>query len=94
VTADPAPPGPPEEGGPTRVATIPYADPYVDAVQPPGVVRVGPPSNPSPWLDVGYLVAHAAELDVLHLHTGADRVAELAGQCWAETVRRLGVPSW
>ena len=75
-----------------RVATIPFADPYVDAVLPPDVVRVGPSGDLSPWLDVGYLEAHAAEIDVLHLHTGQAHVAAVAVQCWTETVRRLGIP--
>jgi hypothetical protein len=78
--------------GRTRVATIPHADPYLDAVLPPEVVRVGPAGVPSPWLDVAYLAEHAAEIDVLHLHTGYGHVAEVAGQCWTETVRRLGLP--
>jgi hypothetical protein len=79
-------------GDPVRVATIPFADPYVDAVLPPDVVRVGPSGELSPWLDVAYLVEHATEVDVLHLHTGPRHVALAAGQCWAETVRRLGIP--
>jgi hypothetical protein len=89
---------PPETGGPlsrgcpVRVATIPFADPYVDAVLPPDVVRVGPSGDLSPWLDVAYLEAHAAEIDVLHLHTGQAHVAAVAVQCWTETVRRLGIP--
>ena len=84
--------GPPDPGGPVRVATIPFADPYVDAVLPPDVVRVGPSGDLSPWLDVSYLEAHAADIDVLHLHTGPAHVATAAVQCWAETVRRLGIP--
>lgn len=93
MTPDPAPPGPPEhEGGLIRVATIPHADPYVDAVLPPAAVRVGPEAERSPWLDVAHLDAHAAAADVLHLHSSEDSVAELTGQCWAETVRRLGLP--
>jgi hypothetical protein len=74
------------------VATIPFADPYVDAVLPPDVVRVGPSGELSPWLDVAYLEAHAAEIDVLHLHTGQAHVAAVAVQCWTETLRRLGIP--
>jgi hypothetical protein len=46
-------------GDPVRVATIPFADPYVDAVLPPDVVRVGPSGELSPWLDVAYLVEYA-----------------------------------
>jgi hypothetical protein len=79
-------------GGPVRVATIPFADAYVDAVLPPDAVRVGPCGDLSPWLDVSYLAAHAAEVDLLHLHTGPAHVAAAADQRWAETVRRLGIP--
>jgi hypothetical protein len=74
------------------VATIPLDDAYVEAVLPPGTVRVDPTSGASPWLHVAHLDAHADEIDVLHLHSGAPAVAAMAGQCWAETVRRLGVP--
>jgi hypothetical protein len=93
VTADPPPPRPPERrGGLIRVATIPHTAPYVDAVLPAHAARVGSAGDPSPWLDVAHLEAHAAEIDVLHLHAGDDSVAAVAGQCWAETARRLGLP--
>jgi hypothetical protein len=75
-----------------RVATIPFAGPYVDAVLPTTVARIGPSGELSPWLDTSYLTAHAAEIDVLHLHTGPAHVAAAAVQCWTETVRRLGIP--
>src|SRR3954451_19377152 len=88
VSTDPPPPVP---QGAIRVATIPHDDDYVAAVLPPDAVRVDP-ASPSPWLDVTHLEAHADEVDVLHLHTGDAGVAALAGQCWAETVRRLGLP--
>ena len=71
---------------------IPGAGPYVDAVLPPDVVRVGPAGGPGPWLDAAYLAEHAAEIDVLHLHTGSGRVTDAAVQCWSETVRRSGLP--
>ena len=90
--ADPAPPGPTLTEVPIRVATIPFSDPYVDVVLPGDVVRVGPPAARSPWLDVAHLEAHAPEIDVLHLHTGYAESTELAGECWAETIRRTGVP--
>lgn len=92
TSADPPTPGPPLGGGRIRIATVPSAGPYVDAVLPEDVVRVGPGAYPSPWLDAAYLEAHAADVDVLHLHTGDRRVAEAAVQCWSETVRRAGVP--
>jgi hypothetical protein len=91
VPAEPPPPGPPEAGGPIRVATIPSDDAYVAAVLPPDVVHLDR-DRPSPWLEMAHLEAHAEDIDVLHLHTGDAAAAALAGQCWAETVRRLGVP--
>lgn len=75
-----------------RVATVPYAGPYVDAVLPADVVHVGPAADPSPWLDAAHLAEYAPLVDVLHLHTGSRAVTELASQCWSETVRRCGIP--
>ena len=75
-----------------RVATIPGAGLYVDAVLPPDAVRVGAVGGPGPWLDAAYLADHAGEVDVLHLHTGSGRVTDAAVQCWSETVRRSGLP--
>jgi hypothetical protein len=53
---------------------------------------VGPATDPSPWLEAGFLQAHAPEIDVLHLHTGHPLAAEAAGEHWSEAVRRSGVP--
>jgi hypothetical protein len=92
VSPESPPQDPPELPGPTRVATIADDEAYVDAVLPPDVVRVGPFVRPSPWLDVAHVEAHAADVDVLHLHVGDPQAAAVAVQCWAETVRRLGVP--
>ena len=75
-----------------RVVTVPYADPYVDAVLPDGVVHVGPRTGPSPWLDPGYLAAHAGGVDVVHLHDGYGHLPEDEVVSWAETLRRTGVP--
>ena len=66
------------------MATIPFAGPYVDAVLPPTVARIGPSGELSPWLDTSYLTAHAAEIDVLHLHTGPAHVAAAAVDCPAD----------
>jgi hypothetical protein len=74
------------------VATIPFADTYAGAVLPPEAVRVGPAGDPSPWLDGDYLAAHGSEIDVLHLHGGFDSFSPERLECWAETVRRIGVP--
>jgi hypothetical protein len=93
VTPDPPPPELPP-GGRIRVATVPHTDPYVDAVLPWEVLRVGPAGSPSPWLDVAHLSEHAGDVDVLHLHlrSGPEATVPAAVQCWTETVRRLGIP--
>ncbi|NYJ05038.1 glycosyltransferase [Petropleomorpha daqingensis] len=83
-SAEPAPP--------IRVAAVPHADAYVEAVRPAGVVAVGPDTEPSPWLDAAYLTAHAGEIDVLHVHGGYGHLPVAALECWTETVRRLGIP--
>ena len=91
--ADPYVPGVPSRlGRAIRVASVPYRDPYVDAVLPDDVVRVGPPGEPSPWLESRHLVAYADDVDVVHLHTGFAHLAPAELECWTETVRRLGVP--
>lgn len=91
--ADPHLPGlPPWPGQAIRVASVPFSDPYVDAVLPDDVVRVGPAGEPSAWLECWHLAAHADDVDVVHLHTGFTHLPPAELECWAETVRRLGVP--
>lgn len=90
TTAEPPHRGSPP--GPLRVATIPHADPYVDAVLPQDAVRVGEPAVPSPWLDAAVLTGRAGEIDVLHLHAGLGHLAAVELECWTESVRRAGVP--
>ncbi|MGY1732128.1 hypothetical protein ACI798_11465 [Geodermatophilus sp. SYSU D01045] len=75
-----------------RVATVPHADPYVDAVLPASAVRVGPAHDPSPWLDPAYLTAHAGLVDVVHLHAGYGHLHEDEVVSWTEALRRTGVP--
>lgn len=93
MSADPVP-GEPSPGAPSplRVASVPFSDRYVDAVLPAGAVRVGPRDEPSSWLDEQYLLEHAGEVDVLHLHSGFGHLRVRDLERWAETVRRLGVP--
>ena len=74
------------------MATIPFADAYIDAVVPPDAVRVGPVGEPSPWLDAEYLATFRDDVDVLHLHGGHDGLTEAELEHWCETVRRLDVP--
>ena len=71
---------------------MPHTDPYVDAVLPPDAVRVGPAHDPSPWLDPAYLTAHAARVDVVHVHSGFGHLPEDEVVCWTEAVRRTGTP--
>lgn len=75
-----------------RVASVPDRGAYVDAVLPPDVVRVGPEHDPSPWLDPAYLTAHAAEVDVVHVHGGFGHLPEDEVVCFTEAIRRTGVP--
>ncbi|WP_029433649.1 glycosyltransferase [Blastococcus sp. URHD0036] len=75
-----------------RVASVPHRDPYVDAVLPAGVVRVGREQGPSPWLDPAYLTAHADEVDVVHVHRGYGHLPEDEIVCFTEAIRRTGVP--
>jgi hypothetical protein len=77
---------------PLRIATVPFATPYGDAVLPDDVVRIGPDSAPSPWLDPGHLAAHAGEVDVLHLQGGYDHLTVPAMDAWTAAVRRAGLP--
>ena len=75
-----------------RVATVPFADPYLDAALPDDAVRVGPDLSPSPWLDPEHLTAHAGEVDVVHLHGGYDHLTVPEMDAWTAAVRRTGVP--
>jgi hypothetical protein len=77
---------------PLRVATVPFGGPYLDAVLPEGTVRIGPATSPSPWLDVDHLVASAADVDVLHVHSGYQGMDRAELETWTAAVRRSGVP--
>jgi hypothetical protein len=55
-------------------------------------VRVGPTTTPSPWLDPDHLVAHAHEVDVLHVHAGYEDMPVRQIEAWTAAVRRSGVP--
>ncbi|WP_245691773.1 glycosyltransferase [Geodermatophilus telluris] len=72
--------------------TVPHTDPYVDAVLPPEVARVGPAHDRSPWLDPAYLTANAAQVDVVHVHSGFGHLPEDEVVCWTEALRRTGTP--
>ncbi|MGY1825303.1 hypothetical protein [Blastococcus sp. SYSU DS0541] len=74
------------------MVSLPHADPYVDAVLPTGVVRIGGVGEPSPWLDRAHVAAHAAEVDVVHLHVGRGHLRGAELEPWAEELQRLGIP--
>src|SRR5207302_302391 len=57
-----------------------------------GAVPMRRDGAPSPWLDEGFLAAHAHEVDVLHVHGGYGHLPVVALESWTETVRRLGIP--
>jgi hypothetical protein len=80
------------EQRPLRVAIVPFATPYGDAVLPDDVRRVGPDVSPSPWLDPDHLAAHAGDIDVLHLHGGYEHLTVPQMDAWTAAVRRTGVP--
>jgi hypothetical protein len=75
-----------------RVASVPFAGPYLDAVLPADAVRVGPAAAPSPWLDPEHLAAHAGDVDVLHVHAGFEDMPVCELEAWTAAVRRSGVP--
>jgi hypothetical protein len=77
---------------PLRVASVPFRSPYLDAVLPADVRRVGPAADLSPWLDPDHLSAHARDIDVLHVHAGYEDMPVRRLEAWTAAVRRAGVP--
>lgn len=77
---------------PIRLVSVPAAEPYVDAVRPAGVVAVPPVDAVTGWPDAAWLAENAGGVDVLHVHAGHASLPDEALACWAETVRRLGIP--
>ena len=92
VIVEPSTPDQPSDGAPIRLVSVPAAEPYVFAVRPAGVVGIRPTGAVPGWPDAAWLEENAAEIDVLHLHAGRAVLPAEALQCWAETVRRLGIP--
>ncbi|TFV53418.1 glycosyltransferase [Blastococcus sp. TF02A_35] len=78
------------------MATIPHRDPYVDAVLPDGVIRVGDPleagPGTSPWFDLAHLAARAGDVDVVHLHVGYGALDAGVMEAWTEELQRQGIP--
>jgi hypothetical protein len=77
---------------PLRVASVPSAGAYLDAVLPAESVRVGAATGSSPWWDPAHLVAAAGDVDVLHVHSGYESLSSVQLEAWTATVRRSGLP--
>ncbi|GAB3361228.1 hypothetical protein GCM10027300_34070 [Modestobacter lapidis] len=77
---------------PLRVASVPPGGAYLDAILAPDTVRVGPATSPSPWWDPDHLVASAADVDVLHVHSGYESLSRAQLEAWTAAVRRTGLP--
>lgn len=87
---------------PIRVASIPAAHPYVRAITDTQLVRVlpDPPVPGAPlgqwWppvaLTADWLVAHAAEYDVLHVHFGLESFSTGELSAALDAARRVGRP--
>jgi hypothetical protein len=92
VIVEPPAPDRPPLGEPIRLVSVPAAEPYVFAVRPAGVVGISPAGADVGWPDAAWLEENAADVDVLHVHAGRAALPVEAPACWAEAVRRLGVP--
>lgn len=86
---------------PLRIAAVPAQHPYVQAVRPAGHVLLDDPpvpgAPPEQWwppqiLTPGWLRAHAAEFDVLHVHFGTESLSLDALTAALATLRALGRP--
>ena len=81
-----------------RVATIPAAHAYLDAVLPDEVRRVSVPvAGADPWApstlwDLTVLAALADRIDVVHVHFGFDHLEATALHAWTQLLTALGVP--
>jgi hypothetical protein len=80
----------PVHGQPIRLLSVPAAEPYVDAVRPSGFV--GGVGAAAGWPDATWLAENAARVDVLHVHAGLASLPEESLACWAEMLRRFGIP--
>ncbi len=78
------------------VATVPARHPYLDAVLPATVRRFATDRvrgwEPDPLLRPDHLAAHAAAIDVVHLHFSYEHVAPAELDRWLAELRRLGIP--
>jgi hypothetical protein len=90
VTVEPPASEPSWNGQPVRLLSVPAVGPYVDAVRPAGVA--GAVGAAPGWPDATWLAENAAGVDVLHVHAGLAATPDESLACWAETLRRLGIP--
>lgn len=88
---------------PVRVAAVPAAHPYVAAITPDDgstIVLPDPvvdPAEPRRWwppavLSPGWLRAHRAEIDLVHVHFGMESLPEGRLEATLDAADELGVP--
>jgi hypothetical protein len=92
VIVEPPAPEQPPHGQPIRLVSVPAAEPYVDAVRPAGVTGVPVVGGAADWPDATWLTENASGVDVVHVHAGQASLPDESPACWAETLRRLGIP--
>jgi hypothetical protein len=92
VTVEPPAPEQPPNGQPIRLVSVPAAEPYVDAVRPAGVTGVLTVGAAAGRPDATWLAENAAGVDVVHVHAGHASLPDESPACWAEALRRLGIP--
>jgi len=89
----------PHPGGvphPVRLLSVPARHPYVDAVRPPTVTRVGAGRTvgwePDPALDPATVAGWVRDADVVHVHFGYDHLTPVTVRAWLRALRSTGVP--
>lgn len=91
------------DSAPVRVCTVPGRHPYVDRClvgaagvvhcdDPAGSTSYADPWHPSPVLEPQWIRAHAAEMDVLHVHFGFEHRAPQQLSQWAQELKLIGLP--
>lgn len=91
------------DSAPVRVCTVPGRHPYVDRClvgaagvihcdDPAGSTSYADPWRPSPVLEPQWIRAHAAEMDVIHVHFGFEHRAPQQLSQWVQELKQIGVP--
>jgi hypothetical protein len=81
---------------PLRVATVPAAHPYLDAVRPSAVAAFdagrAPDWRPDPLLRPAALFDVRGDIDIVHVHFGYDHLDQSELDRWLDEVRVLDLP--